>query len=258
MLILNNMDHWASMYDWIYSWKQDDISFYVNEARKSGGPVLELGSGTGRVTIPVASSGIEIVGMDMSPTMLNIAQGKADDQITNTNNLTFIEGDMTSFSLNQKFPLIIIPFRGFLSLLTPEEQTACLNCVKQHLSRDGILIFDVFVPEPDLLSEDSTTPFHFGDVSRPEDGKRLVIWHQNRFDNYNQINNARTIVEQIDEYGEVISRKYLDFQTRYSHRFELQNLLVSCGFRIEYLYGSFEYTPFDPDSSEMIWLASIK
>ena len=102
MLILNNMDHWASMYDWIYSWKQDDISFYVNEARKSGGPVLELGSGTGRVTIPVASSGIEIVGMDMSPTMLNIAQGKADDQITNTNNLTFIEGDMTSFSLNQK------------------------------------------------------------------------------------------------------------------------------------------------------------
>ena len=107
MLVLNNMDHWASMYDWIYSWKQDDISFYVNEARKSGGPVLELGCGTGRITIPVAKSGTEIVGMDISTKMLDLAQEKANRQITDTTNLTFIKGDMTHFSLNQKFSLVL-------------------------------------------------------------------------------------------------------------------------------------------------------
>jgi len=254
---LNNMDRWASIYDWIYSWKRDDIAFYVNESQVSGGPVLELGCGTGRITIPVAKSGVKVVGMDISTKMLDIAQEKAKRHIINTDNLTFVNGSMTHFALNQKFSLVIIPFRGFLSILTPEEQMACLNCVKRHLTPDGTLIFDAFVPEPELLSEDSSTPFHFGDISRPEDGKRLVVWHQNRFDNYNQINNARTIIEQIDEYGEVMSKQYLDFQTRYSHRFEIQHLLIASGFRIASLYGSFECTPFDSDSTEMIWITKL-
>ena len=64
---VNPFDQWAGLYDWAFAWKQDDIPFYVEEAERSGGPVLELGSGTGRVAIPIARSGVEVVGLESSP-----------------------------------------------------------------------------------------------------------------------------------------------------------------------------------------------
>ncbi|MBI2855470.1 MAG: class I SAM-dependent methyltransferase [Chloroflexi bacterium] len=250
-------DQWADIYDWIYAWKQDDIAFYVEEAQRSGGPVLELGCGTGRVTIPIARAGIEVVGLDRSTKMLQVARRKAKAQGHLPGKLTWVRGDMRRFSLGRRFALVIIPFRGFLSLLTVQEQQSCLECVGEHLALGGRLIFDAFVPDLDMLIDNGTTPFHFGDVSHPEDGRRLVVWHQNRFDNHNQINSARTIAEEVNEVGEVVHRLYLDFQIRYLHRFEAQHLLGVCGFQVEELYGWFDRRPFDEESSEMVWVARV-
>ena len=68
---------WADRYDWLYSWRQADIRFYIEEAQKSGGPILELGCGTGRISIPIAKAGIEVVGIDISKPMLDLARSKA-------------------------------------------------------------------------------------------------------------------------------------------------------------------------------------
>ena len=171
--------------------------------------------------------------------------------------LTWVRGEMSRFSLGQRFALVVIPFRGFLSLLTVQEQQSCLECIREHLAPGGRLIFDAFVPDLDMLTDDGTTPFHFGDVSHPQDGRRLVVWHQNRFDNHNQINSARTIIEEVDASGQVVRRRYLDFQIRYLHRFEAHYLLGLCGFQVEELYGWFDRRPFDEDSTEMVWVAGV-
>ena len=250
-------DSWADIYDWVFAWKRDDVQFYVEQARHSGGPVLELGSGTGRVAIPIAQAGIEIVGLESSIAMLREARRKTSGASAASAGVPlWVEGDMADFSLGRKFELVIIPFRGFLSLLSVEEQMDCLRCIRGHLAPGGKLIFDVFVPDLDMLTDDGSTPFHFEDVPHPDLDRRLVIWHQNRFDNHNQINNARTIIEEVDSGGEVVRRLYREFQIRYMHRFETQHLLELAGFRVEELYGDFELGPFDEDSTDMVWVAS--
>ena len=69
-------DAWADVYDSVYSYVREDIPFYVDEALTAGGPVLELGCGTGRVTIPIAAAGVDVTGVDLSPAMLDIARRK--------------------------------------------------------------------------------------------------------------------------------------------------------------------------------------
>lgn len=250
-------DEWADIYDWSTAWKREDIPFYVEEARKSGGPVLELGCGTGRVTMPIARAGVEILGLDDSARMLSIARRKARSQGPFPGKLTWLRGDMRSLSLERRFALVIIPFRGFLSLLSVEEQRRCLDGVKASLAPDGKLVFDIFVPDLDMLTDEGSTPFHFRDVPHPSaEGRRLVIWHQNRFDNHSQVNNARTILEEVDQDGQVVRKLYRDFQLRYVHRYEAQHLLEVCGFRILDLFGDFDRQPFDEASAEMVWVST--
>ena len=253
---MNHYDSWAEIYDWVFSRRTDDVRFYVEQARRFGGPVLELGSGTGRVAIPIAEAGIEVVGLESSTAMLREARRKSAALGASAGSLEWVDADMRDFSLGRRFALVIIPFRGFLSLLSVEEQLDCLRCVRGHLAPGGRLIFDVFVPDLDMLTDDGSTPFHAEDVPHPESGSRLVIWHQNRFDNHNQINNARTIIEEVDAGGEVVRRLYREFQIRYVHRFEAQHLLELAGFRVEELYGDFALAPFDESSADMVWVAA--
>ena len=96
-----DFDLWADVYDLIYSYVRKDIPFYTNQAIRSGGTVLELGCGTGRVSIPIAEAGVKIIGMDSSPEMLRVADSKAKKM--SVQNLSLIHGDMIDFSLLHTF-----------------------------------------------------------------------------------------------------------------------------------------------------------
>ena len=126
---------------------KDDIDFYIDYANILDGKVLELGCGTGRITIPIASAGHQIWGLDVSEPMLDILREKAkcESEITNAN-LNISIGDMRNFTLNQKFKFIFIPFRTFQNLITKEEQKNCLKCCHEHLTNDGLFIVNVFKP----------------------------------------------------------------------------------------------------------------
>ena len=77
----SDYDRWADVYDTVYTYLRDDIPFYVDAAKRYGGPVLELGCGTGRVTVPIAEAGVEIVGLDISQAMLDVARSKLDSLV---------------------------------------------------------------------------------------------------------------------------------------------------------------------------------
>ena len=248
-------DNWAEIYDSVHT-LTEDIPFWVQEARASGGPVLELGCGTGRVAIPIAQAGVQVVGLDNSSRILKVARAKAMAHGLGTKALRFAHGDMRDFSLGQRFSLIIIPFRSFQALLSVADQYQALGTIKEHLTPDGRLIFSLFVPDLDLLARDNSTPLYDHEVTGPVTGHKLLVWHLNRYDNFNQVLDARTIVEELDEHGEVVRKTYHDYQLRYLYRFEVQHLLAASGYHLLDVYGSFQREPLNEFSPEMICVAT--
>ena len=254
----STFDEWAEIYDSVYSYVRDDIPFYVEEAKKAGSPVLELGCGTGRVAIPIARAGVDIVGLDSSTGMLKEAQRKLQVPDDLAGRLTLVEADMREFSLDRKFGLVLIPFRGFLSLLTVGDEARTLTRIKQHLAPGGKLAFNIFVPDLNMLVQAGDIPYYFRDVTDPETGTRYVLWHQSSYDNHNQIVNARTTMEELDDGGVVRKRLYRDFQLRYIYRWEMVHLLHSCGYEVLDLFGDFDRSPFDEASTEMVWVVRAR
>jgi phospholipid N-methyltransferase len=111
-----------------------DAEWYRRKAMESGGPVLELGAGTGRITIPIAEDGLSIYALDSDEGMRKALQLKVDMLPEDVRKrIVIVDDDMRSFRLNQEFGLIIAPFRAFLHNLTPEDQKACLQSVYEHL-----------------------------------------------------------------------------------------------------------------------------
>ncbi len=247
-------DSWADIYDVVFSYVEEDIPFYLEEAERSSGPVVELGSGTGRVAIPIARKGVEVIGVDSSSQMLKRARHKAE--LAGATRLTLVQADMSSFDLGGIFPLVIIPFRGLLSLLSVKDTERTLVNIRRHLAPGGKLIFDIFVPDLDMMVQQGDVPYHFRDVSDQRTGKRLVIWNQTNYDAFSQIMSIRTTIEEIGDDGIVASKMYRDFALRYMFRWEMYYLLRSCGFDIVALYGGFGREEFDESSTEMIWVAS--
>jgi SAM-dependent methyltransferase len=121
-----------------------DIDFYLEHAAKTGGRVLELACGTGRVTIPLARAGHNVWGLEYSEQMLRQFKLKLPHLPPGTvERIHLIHGDMSRFRLGRKFPLIIIPCRSLQTLCNTEKENACLQCVTSHLAGDGRLVIDI-------------------------------------------------------------------------------------------------------------------
>ena len=248
-------DAWADLYDRVHTLKED-IPFWVREAKSSGGPVLELGCGTGRVTIPVAQAGVQITGLDNSPAMLSRARARARKLGLAKEMLRFRLGDMRDFRLGRKFPLVIVPFRSFQLLLSVADQRQTLENVRRHLTSEGRLIFNLFVPDQERLIRESSSPVFRREIVDGATGRRLRISEQNQHDPLGQIINARTILEELDVEGRRANRWDVAYQLRYLYRFEAMHLLEAAGYHVLELYGDFNRRPFDEASTEMIWVVA--
>ena len=149
-----NFDQWADWYDVYYSNVPEvETSFYVDLAKESGGPVLEIGVGTGRLAIPTASAGVNVVGLDLNQAMLDRADAKLRRNQPLTGVLDLVRADMREFDLCKSFPLVTIPSNTLLLALSQEDQLRTLQCAARHLEPDGRLVFDIFIPGPDLLAD---------------------------------------------------------------------------------------------------------
>ena len=143
-------DNIARLYD---PWSQsvvEDVAFYVEEAVRSGGPVLELGVGTGRIAVPVAAAGIQVVGVDTSPGMLEVARERAELAGVSVD---LRQGDMRDPPVEGAFPLVAIPFRSLLHMETDADRRMALRAVSRCLAPNGRLIFDVFTPGAEDIAD---------------------------------------------------------------------------------------------------------
>jgi SAM-dependent methyltransferase len=240
-------DGTAEFYDHVEPYRNRmDVDFFVEAARQAGGPVLEIGCGTGRVLIPTARAGIDIVGIDLSGEMLDVCREKmlAEPEKVRAR-VALMEGDMRHFELGRSFMLVTLPFRSFQHLTTVEDQCACLKRVRSHLVKRGTMILDLFNPSLAMLASELTDR-ELGE--EPEfimpDGRRVVRKH--RFvskDHSNQVNHVELIYYVTHPDGRE-ERLVQGFKMRYLFRYEAEHLLVRCGFRLEHVYGDYDKSPF--------------
>lgn len=229
----------ARSYDSIYNVLRNpsgDVDFYVEQARKVGGPVLELGCGTGRILLPTARTGVECVGLDASPEMLAVLEAKSPPA-----NVELVEGRVENFDLGEgRFRLITAPFRVMQHMLDVETQLAMLRNVRRHLAPGGLFVFDVFDPKLDrmaILQEPETpgTPF-------THDGHEMRRHETVSRDLSTQVMTVRFRLEG----GPKDVQGTTEIKMRWYYRFELEHLLARAGFtHLEFL-GNFQNTPWQP------------
>jgi SAM-dependent methyltransferase len=143
----------ARLYDPWSSSVIEDISFYVEEALAAGGgPVVELGVGTGRIAIPTAMAGVHVIGVDSSGEMLAVCQERAKEAGI-ADRLDLRLGDLRSPPVDEFVSLVTCPFRAYLHLATDEERLEALHAANALLRPGGRLVFDVFAPSPEDIEE---------------------------------------------------------------------------------------------------------
>jgi SAM-dependent methyltransferase len=246
---------WARWYDIFYAAADPgDIDFYHGLCEASGGPILEIGAGTGRIALPLAQKGLDIVGIDLNKPMLEVAERKAREVAPLAGSLRLIEADMRDFQLDQKFPVVTIPARTLLLATTEADQETTLCNAARHLDKDGTLAFNLFYPDPEMLADDPDEEFLLEVVEKP-DGGRYVLTAKNHFDTESQINNGVQIAEELDAKGDAIIREELAVVVRYLHPEQVIELCDRVGLSVIEMWGDFEGTPISEESDEIVVLA---
>jgi SAM-dependent methyltransferase len=240
----------ARYYDGAYATLRDpaDVEFYLALARETGGPVLEIGCGTGRALLPVARAGFTCVGLDASPAMLDAFRAKGPPA-----NLRLVQARMQDFDLTpERFRLTFSAFRALLHLYTVEDQLACLGCVRRVLAPGGLFAFDVFVPDPARIARPEEPEHEDGRFRDGDD--EIVRLTSLRRDLPTQTTDVTTRLERR-RHGAVVGEDIERYRMRWYHRYELEHLLARAGFELVALYGGFDRTPLTRDARDMIFVA---
>ena len=251
----------AELYDVDYAdYNTGDIEFYVEEAVKCGSTVLELACGTGRITFPIAEAGVEVVGVELSPDMLAVAERKVKTIPADiARKITLVQGDMRDFQLDRKFDLVLIPFRAFICLMTVEDQKQALQNVMKHLSPNGRLILNFYDPDlREILDQNerlSNVQQLMNSFVHPVSGHQVKEWSTWDCNITEQIiEEFRNYVE-YDSDGSILKSTLVTLRVRYIFRWEMHHLLELCGFNVDALYGDFNRNAFRA-RGEQIWVAS--
>lgn len=250
----------AKYYDGAYSAKQDlvDLPFYLELARQSPGPVLEIACGTGRVLLPIARQGIEIHGVDNSQPMLAILKANLAGEAPGVRQrVTLHEGDMRSFHLGEKYPLVIIPFRPLQHMHTLPDQLSALRAASLHLTDSGVLAFDVFYPRFELIHTkigEEVPEMEWNPEPHLTAAKTVRrYFRKDRVDKINQTFSF-TFIYRTFQAGALLLEEIEPFQLSYFTYPHLRALFLLAGLEVIAEYGSFAKTPLDNAAEQMIFL----
>ena len=226
-----------------------DLPFYLEFAQKTGSPILDLAAGTGRVSFALARAGFEVVALEQSLSMMSEARKKLENLTAEIKNrLTLVEGSMRDFSLNKKFPLILVP-NSFSHLLTTADQISTIRCVKEHLTDNGIFILDLYPGEHQYENA------KFEDVTATlPNGRTVAMSGVIKSDFQKQIMRVslrytvRDVTGQIINETDVVSGVALHFDH------EVDHLIKISGFHIDNEFGDFKKSPYTSDSGRRIFI----
>ena len=214
----------AHIYDpWSRS-VREDVGFYVDHALASGGPVVELAVGTGRIAVPIAEAGVDVIGVDSSPEMLAVARAAAEAAGA-AERLDLRLGDLREPPVSERVPLAICPFRSLLHMETEPEKLRALGAARKLLEPGGRFVFDVFAP-----SREDIDDTHDRWVEREPGIWERAVWDEG----------SRTLELSVRTDGESLT-----FGLHWLSAPEWLRLLGEARLDVEAFYGWFDRRPFD-------------
>ena len=221
----------AELYDPWSASVVEDVGFYLEEARRSGGPVVELGVGTGRIAVPIAAGGIRMIGVDSSRAMLEVCARRAA--------LAGVEldlrvGDLRRPPVRERVPLVICPFRSLLHMHTDADRRGALAAVRELLVPGGRFVFDVFTPGADDIAQT-----HDRWLEREPGIFEHAVW--------DEVARTLTLTVRSTNGETTMALAWLSAG-------EWRALLDETGFEVEACYGWFDRAPFT-GGDDSVWIA---
>jgi SAM-dependent methyltransferase len=223
-------------------------SFFLSLAQEVGGPVLELGCGTGRFVIPLAQHGIDVAGLDVMPGMLARAQQKAPGLP-----IQWVEADARTFQVGQKFRLIFDYAAAFLHLLERADHEAVLARVREHLTPDGWFVLVNLFLRPNLMTDQAEQEWF---TYRDQHGRDVRVSGTLRYDLVRQIYHEDAVRRWHTETGEAVER-YAPLARRFFFPPELEALFHYNGFKVVHRYGDWDRSPLTDESPLMIFVCML-
>lgn len=236
----------ARFYDLIYQGvrNQVDHQYFLEQIRKCHGKVLEVGVGTGRLFMDAWQEGNDVYGIDISESMLQVL----GEKLPSSDHFRVKRQNIIDFSFDDKFDLIIAPFRVFMHVLEKEHQLLALNHTHRYLKRGGRLVFDVFVPDLHLLLEPLARYKDFDGEYQP--GKYLRRFVSTSPELLRQLIHVTFDLEWQD--GDTINEERWQVPLRYFFRYELEHLLDRSKFSSYHIYGDYQGGELDESSSDFV------
>ena len=225
-------DRIARLYDpWSVS-VREDVELYVEEALASGGPVVELAVGTGRIAVPIAKAGVSVIGVDQSPGMLAIAREYGEREGV-AGSIDLRVGDLRDPPVDERVPLVTIPFRSMLHMADDEDRARALAAAARLLEPGGRLVFDVFAPSKEDIEE--------------TDG----LWLEREpgiFERADWLPRLRTLILSVRGGEESAT-----LELHWLSAAEWNALIEDAGLEVEALYGWFDRRPWE-GGEDQIWV----
>jgi SAM-dependent methyltransferase len=246
-------DRFARYYDLDLGDESEDVDLYLGFAKRSGGPVLEIGCGTGRLLVPLALAGFRCTGVDISPAMLLLAQRKLEATAAE-DRATLVRADARELALQDRFRLALVGLNSFMHFVADDDQRRLLASVRRYLDPLGTLLLDLPNPDSSLLGETSGQLVHEWTRTSPETGLLVTKMRSQRIDTSSQLLDLLFIYDEIDGEG-LVRRTAVPFQLRYLYRRELELLLQACGFEVEAVYGDYWLNAYTAESPKLIVVA---
>ncbi len=246
------------LYDKTYARRTHDVERYLELSRElaPGGTILELGAGSGRMTIPLARAGHEVVAVDRMASMLEKLRDRLEDEPREVRErITIKRGDLSKLRLRRRFDLVVAPFNVFMHLYTrPDVERALATC-RAHLRPSGKLVFDVSMPDMRAFVRDPARAYTAPPVLDPKTRKKYRYHEQFAYEPESQIQMITAVMRAIDDPTDI---RLLPLAHRQFFPAELEALLHYNGFTLQARWGGFERGLVTLDCESQLVVAGLR
>jgi SAM-dependent methyltransferase len=213
--------------------EQDAAAFLAEYAK--GGPTLEFAIGTGRIALPLASRGIQVDGIELSPHMVERLRARPGGQ-----NIHVIIGDMSCAATHRRYSLVYLVFNTIFNLITADDQVRCFENASRHLAPNGYFIVETALPHA-WISPDKPDYVHTEYA-----GRDMVILDIARYDPATQLleENHVQITTQGIQLSPIVCRLITPG--------EMDLMARIAGMRLIQRFANWQRSPFDINSKAHI------
>ena len=236
-----------------YASRIEDVAYYVALAQRSPGPVLEYGVGNGRIAIPIARHGRNVVGVDHSAPMLADLRARvAREPAEVAARVSAVRGDMRRVRLKRRFPLVLATFNTALHLYVRDDVERFLARVREHLAPGGRFVVDLSMPTIADLARMAGRAYSVPRFRHPTTG--LVVKNREYFD-YDPLRQVLFVSMEFVPVSDPAAAWITPLAHRQFFPREWEALLHYNGFDVDHVDGDFEGGLLTKDSDVMVWHA---